>query len=428
MDRKTLRISTLHFHPDNARTHDIGLLVESLERHGQYRPLVVQKRTKHVLAGNGTLEAMRYLGWTEAVVDLIDVDDRQAKEILAVDNKATDHGGYDPEALTQLIVSFDGDYAGTGYTDREAQALLDEATERERAISTMLAHQADDITRQAGPEEDITTARVLNADEDVLADEHDAQQVFEDDQHRVVMLNADVHFMPGAGQWNMPELRSDLLLDDLPRPITTWVGPSGSEQHNGSYMYVYSTDSTREMPWDRTALCFYINDERFESWWQDPARYVMRLVDAGIMAMVEHDFSPYDGHPQAVWLWNMYRTRWLARFAQEAGISVIPNLPWFTDTAHAEWALSGWPKEIPVCATQVQTHSGEARERAARARHHRWLKHVARQHDIGTLLVYGTPETYDRIVVDAKLGIETVYVENRTTRWSHLKREWKITK
>ena len=421
MDRQTVPLRNLKYHPDNARTHDMGIIVESLERHGQFRALIVQKSTGYVLAGNGTLEGMRFLRMATAEVDYVDVDERQALEILAIDNKANDEASYDPDAVAVLLGRFSGDYAGSGFSEPEAKALLAETMERETLLANLPPEVKVEI--ESGPDESAERVeRVLNADQDIIANDDDADEFFEIASSGVTMLNPDVQFMPGAGQFHIPELRRDMLLEDMPMPVTTWVGPTATEGHDGSYLYVYSTDSTRTLPWDRTAMCFYINDERFESWWSDPVRYVERIRDAGIMAMVEHDFSPYSGHPPAVWLWNAYRTRWLARFAQEAGVKVIPNIPW--SSKESEWALAGYPKEVPIAAIQVQTHAAVMKDRAEIASYRQWLKHVVRTLDIGKLLVYGTTGTYP-LVSKAGLGIETVFVENRTSVWSRVKKAMK---
>jgi hypothetical protein len=49
----------------NVRQGDIGAISESLKAHGQYRPIVVDKRTNRILAGNHTWKAAKSLGWTQ---------------------------------------------------------------------------------------------------------------------------------------------------------------------------------------------------------------------------------------------------------------------------------------------------------------------------------------------------------------------------
>ena len=127
-------VDSLVEHPRNARRGDVEVIKESLTAHGQYAPLVVQRSTRHVLKGNHTLQALRALNWTDAAVVYVDVDDDQALRILLVDNRSSDLGGYDFDALAELIGILDGDYAGTGYGPddlAQTKAMLDALTPRD---------------------------------------------------------------------------------------------------------------------------------------------------------------------------------------------------------------------------------------------------------------------------------------------------------
>jgi ParB-like chromosome segregation protein Spo0J len=116
-------VDSLTLYPGNPRVGNIDAIAESLRENQQYAPLVVQASTRHVLAGNHTLKAARKLGWAEVDVVLVDVDDPQAARIVLSANRTADLGGYDDDALAQLLASLDGDYAGTGYTPEDLDAL-----------------------------------------------------------------------------------------------------------------------------------------------------------------------------------------------------------------------------------------------------------------------------------------------------------------
>lgn len=101
----------------------------SVEENGQYKPLVVQKSTMRVLAGNHTLEALKASGATSVPVYLIDVDDERAKRIVLADNRTSDVAAYDDALLAELLKDLQqtkGGLAGTGYDeDALAQLLAD---------------------------------------------------------------------------------------------------------------------------------------------------------------------------------------------------------------------------------------------------------------------------------------------------------------
>lgn len=124
-DTTTVATSSLDLYPGNPRRGDIDAIKESLEVNGQYRPLVVSRRTMQVLAGNYTLTAARELGWTEIAVVLLDVDDGQARRIVLVDNKTGDLAENDSAALLELLDSLEG-LDATGYDERAVDELLDE--------------------------------------------------------------------------------------------------------------------------------------------------------------------------------------------------------------------------------------------------------------------------------------------------------------
>jgi hypothetical protein len=96
-------VDDLREHPMNVRQGDVGAISESLTAHGQYRPIVVQRSTNHVLAGNHTLKAARALKWSHVAATFVDCNDDQAMRILLVDNRTNDLATYDEPALIDAL-------------------------------------------------------------------------------------------------------------------------------------------------------------------------------------------------------------------------------------------------------------------------------------------------------------------------------------
>lgn len=119
---ETVPINTIHPHPDNPRRGTVTAIVDSLNAHGQFRPLIVQRSTRFVLAGNHTLAAARQAGMTEIAVTFLDVDDEQARRIMLVDNRTSDLGTYDDQTLLRLL-SETSDLTGTGYRPADVEDL-----------------------------------------------------------------------------------------------------------------------------------------------------------------------------------------------------------------------------------------------------------------------------------------------------------------
>jgi hypothetical protein len=127
-------IDDLELDPANARLHpdrNLAAIVASLERFGFQKPLVVSA-DGIVVAGNGSVQAARQLGWTHVPVvkTKLKGQDRQAYAIA--DNKIAELAEWDYEKLSgQLRELVDGvgngdltSLAFTGWSDFEIEPLL----------------------------------------------------------------------------------------------------------------------------------------------------------------------------------------------------------------------------------------------------------------------------------------------------------------
>ena len=121
-DVETVSVKEILTHPLNPREGDIGAIIESLSQMGQYRPIVVNKRTKHCLSGNHTLQGAIQLGWEKIAVHWIDVDDVEEIKILIVDNRTSDLATYDSQELNKLLTSTN--LVGTGFSVEEVAEIL----------------------------------------------------------------------------------------------------------------------------------------------------------------------------------------------------------------------------------------------------------------------------------------------------------------
>lgn len=121
---ESVPVDKLAEHPRNYRKGDLAQIKRSLQTHGQYTPIVAQRSTGHVVVGNHRLRAARELGWTHINVVWQDIDDDQALELLAVDNRTSDLATNDPEQLANVLASFDHDtLESVGYTDGDLDEL-----------------------------------------------------------------------------------------------------------------------------------------------------------------------------------------------------------------------------------------------------------------------------------------------------------------
>ena len=103
-------ISKLTLDPNNARKHsekNLRAIAASLEKFGQRKPIVVHRGV--VIAGNGTVEAAKSLGWTDisiaAVPDEWDTD--TAKAYALADNRSAELAEWDESELAKQILDLD---------------------------------------------------------------------------------------------------------------------------------------------------------------------------------------------------------------------------------------------------------------------------------------------------------------------------------
>lgn len=121
------KLDTLKHHPNNPRKGNVDVIRESLRANGIIRPIVVSRRTRHVLAGNHTLKAARAEGLdTLPVVWLDDLTPAQERKVLLADNRTSDLGTYDTEVLAAVLgqMQAEDELLGTGYSDADVEALL----------------------------------------------------------------------------------------------------------------------------------------------------------------------------------------------------------------------------------------------------------------------------------------------------------------
>lgn len=138
---ETLSLDSLVVDPANVRLHgdrNRQTLDASFRRFGAARSIVVDAKGV-VRAGNGTLEAARAAGMTDAIVvdaegdQLIvvrrkDWSPTEATAYAIADNRSSDLAEDDPDALArtlQALMNEGFDLAATGFSEEEANSLID---------------------------------------------------------------------------------------------------------------------------------------------------------------------------------------------------------------------------------------------------------------------------------------------------------------
>jgi site-specific DNA-methyltransferase (adenine-specific) len=130
---ESVLISSLSLDPTNARRHDsknLASIEGSLRLFGQRKPIVVTGGNV-VVAGNGTLEAAKSLGWSEIDVVRIPADwsAEQVKAYALADNRTAELAEWDAKVLADQLVELDAvgwDVAEFGFDALEPPVNLDD--------------------------------------------------------------------------------------------------------------------------------------------------------------------------------------------------------------------------------------------------------------------------------------------------------------
>jgi hypothetical protein len=109
MNTELVTIDDLTPDPANARKHgerNLSSIIDSLRAFGQQKPIVVDRRGV-VIAGNGTLEAAKRLGWEEIAIVRTELDPTQATAFGIADNRTAELAEWDEDVLVSLLDSLD---------------------------------------------------------------------------------------------------------------------------------------------------------------------------------------------------------------------------------------------------------------------------------------------------------------------------------
>jgi hypothetical protein len=103
--------------------------------------------------------------------------------------------------------------------------------------------------------------------------------------------------------------------------------------------------------WGSTKPVHFFTDDHFQNrFWKKPQLYINKL--SGLPAVTTPDFSPYSDYPEALQIYQIYRSRYLTRMMQESGLNVIPYINFNCENTW-EYAFDGVPKGLILAVSVV---------------------------------------------------------------------------
>lgn len=136
-----IQIQKLIEDPNNLRQHsvqNIEMIKNSIREYGQYKPLIVDKKSMVVKAGNGRLQAMKQLGFKDCYVVLMDASD----SLAVIDNRLNEMSEWNDPDLNKWLKQQKGlDWFGIDVDLSKELLKLKESTEKKEKTKTNIQNK-----------------------------------------------------------------------------------------------------------------------------------------------------------------------------------------------------------------------------------------------------------------------------------------------
>ena len=163
LETLTVPIDSLTQDPANARKHDqanLDAIKASLARFGQTKPIVLHANGTTIIAGNGTWQAAKDLGWTTIAAAPTSLSDADAIAYGIADNRTAELAEWNDETLRELIsglpdelqlaTSMDLDkYGGLEIESADFPSLSDQDRQPYQQMTFSLHDDQSETVRQA---------------------------------------------------------------------------------------------------------------------------------------------------------------------------------------------------------------------------------------------------------------------------------------
>ena len=339
-----VEVDDILFNPNNYKIHpraQQGAVESSIEKVGIVRRILINLRTSEewddnnrnvhtLIDGHLRVQLAARKGIKKLKADFIDLNPEQEDYLLSV---------LDPVGTMAVI-------------DREKWGEL-AARMKKKSDNMTDKNVLDELAKKMKASKHLQRAEL-----GIIGDDDEPSVSIENINGKlpgVKSLKDWVIFEMGLNPFDIPMLKEDMIMT-IPPELQTYSGVNNEYKEGVPYLYMWGSDSTRSLDMRKTIIGFYVDDHRFENFWYYPSEYVGKLINASIMGAIMPNFSLAVDVPKVVRMWQRYRAVWCARYFQEAGIKVIPDIP--LNWVDGDDILLGIPAGCNIC-TQLHTKMSE---------------------------------------------------------------------
>lgn len=241
MKLETIQLSKLNpaeYNPRQITKEEFEGLKKSLETFGQQENLIVNKDMT-IISGHQRYEAMKALGWTEAVCNIVDLDKHQEKKLNVIMNSTAISGKYDDLKLSEILeeLKLDDDYESLRLDKLEPLDLSEVEVEEDEApeVSSEPPVSQLGVVYQLGRHRVMCGDSTDKASVELLMDGVKADMCFTDPPYGVNYEGGHFH----SGNVNIKRKREKLSQDDSTQ-IYTDVIPIIAENVDGACYTFYA--------------------------------------------------------------------------------------------------------------------------------------------------------------------------------------------
>ena len=304
----------------------VQYVAESIRRFG-YRNYIHVDRDLVIICGHTRYQALRQLGYARVTVVIDDdMTPEQIKAFRLADNKVSEFAKWKPDLLNlelEELAELDISMLDLGFQPVELNVIGNEPQ--------------DENENSYYGDERLRTNNAYNLEI--------YKQIPEDELVK---------------PWNIPRLRP---CRHIPTKLIDFNEAMSSTDYSAG-------------------VHFYIDDYRFERIWNQPERYIeiLKRFDC----VLTPDFSLYEDMPEAMCIWNVYRSQLIGWLMQFYGLKVIPTILWQEESSY-DYCFCGVPDGGTVSISSV----GMAANRQERDRYLEQLADCLERIHPKTILFYG---------------------------------------